>query len=558
MSEPERRDPPAVVDGVLQRLSVSQMQKADAASGGCLRKWRFSKVEKPFPEPESAGQKRGKAGHKRIEDFLKGGPRSGLETLELLGLQRGHIPQPSPLLSVERAMEWRALDVPIVGYVDLIDAGSTPHIKDWKYKKPWDGKLGFDAEDLIDPNHEAGIQMIGYAQALAGVMSFDAVALSHVTFQTSGRPDVRQVTSALKRAEIAPLWEIISRRIVPKMQAAARAAKPQDVEPNESACHKYGGCVYLSVCQDRMARIVAGFKNQAPQKVNQMGLMSSLVAAPPAVIVPPPPQAPVAPPPPPKSRARIQDLAGVSTQGALYMVNGCKARYVCNASVSGSEFASFAPLAGGPPLLVAKDHLVTELPPDGEPIVLPPDAPKSDPVLAAKPAPGTFVGVTNEALVVTDAPKIAETPVEATKTAETQPEAPKSDAPKRGRPKKDATVSTNPPAPAAPSPVAESVAEAVRLYVNCSPIGVITQTLHAYVGELETLLYKQAQLDVFDLRSANDAVFGFGKWKGFLAKATAEYPLAPGHYVVSTGGDERIDTVAQALIGAGAQAVIGR
>lgn len=546
MSEERQRDPPAVVDGKLLRLSVSQMQKADAESGGCLRAWRLSKVEKPFPEPEGAGQRKGKAGHRRLERYLRGEPNAAaeLEHLELVGVHRGLVPAPGPGLLVEHAI-WpdggkpllHALGVPLAGYVDLIDlrglVGGLLRVVDWKYKKPWNGKTGDAAADLVNPRHGAGIQMLGYAEALRNSgYAYSEIELSHVTFRTAGVPDVFPAVARMQREESAPLWEGISARIVPKMHAAAAAAHALDVEPNLKRCDLYRGCPYKPFCFDPKARIAAGFRKLA-LKEGSMGLASSLgIASTPA-------SPPAAPPSVPTPAA---PTAGTAKPGTLYIVRAQKARYLCNTSFGAEIYASFAPAAGGPPLLVPTTEPVTELPPDGPPLVLPPDAPASDPALAARPAPGTMP------------PAAPTTPAPQPAAPQAAVPAPEAAAPKpRGRPRKLQVQ----PDGSVPPPAAAGAPEAVPegdsgLYLNCSPMGVATQSLHAYVEGLQTELYRQAQLpDAFDLRAARDEVFGFGRWKGFLATAVREMPPKPGHYVVATGGDERVDCVAQALIASG-------
>ncbi len=562
------KGPPSIVDGKLARSSVSQMQKAD----GCIRQWRYAKVDKLPDKPPGAGQKRGTKGHGRIETFLKDNDRTALDHLELVGFQKGLIPVPGKDLLVEHPFApegapptLHALHIPLTGYIDLVNPRRVAFekvlvLRDWKFKKPWNGKLGYDADDLINPNHEAGIQMIGYgewARRNAGLFGpFDKVELSHVTFQTEGRADVVEASRIVTLDYIAKAWETISRRIIPRMEAAVLAPTARDVEADgerKGLCDAYGGCPFKSTCHDRMARIVAGFKKAPQTGVTEMGKMSSILG--PAAPSTPTAEAPA------EIKVRklvIEDVeftAAQAIQGTSYTVNGVNAKFLCNTDMAGTTFASFMPLAGGAPLLVPGETAIKELPvlltmpyADKDPIVLPPDAPKSDPALAAKPAPGTLTvpttpKVTETALGNGDVLVVSSTPAPVVEALVAE---------KKPRTKKAVTVEG-----VITSTTAAPTAAGVErfLYFGCAPVGVVTSTLHAYVDGLDKTLQKEAQIDILDLRTAGDQVFGFGKWKGFIAKAALLTPPPAGHYVV-TPGDERIDCVANALASV-SQVVIG-
>lgn len=206
--------------------------------------------------------------------------------------------------------------------------------------------------------------------------------------------------------------------------------------------------------------------------------------------------------------------------------------------------------------------------------VLPPDAPVSNPALAAK---------------LDDAPKPVEPSVPQTESQMVEAlEASINQLPKRGRgrPKKEALpepvkVQLPPPAenprqhpqvtpepqgvarsayevpPSEPLPAAPSAKPgAFTLYFGCSPIRIPTQTLGAYVEALDEALRKAGQLNCPDIRTTTAQDFSFGKWRGYLAKLALETPPAPGHYVV-TRGDERVEVVAEALMEIAELVVIG-
>ena len=148
---------------------------------------------------------------------------------------------------------------------------------------------------------------------------------------------------------------------------------------------------------------------------------------------------------------------------------------------------------------------------------------------------------------------------------------------KRGRPAgsknrpKDAAVEPKAEAPAAseqvivnsPTPAVSEqaivtsptpAASDVRLYFGCAPVGVITQSLYAHMEALEALVIRTASqhgastmAEGDDLRTAEGAALGFGKWFAYLSEAAKSSLPPPGHYVVDLGVDSRIDCVANAI-----------
>ena len=157
---------PVVINGVIQYTSVSALQLAKR----CPRAWRYKYVERLPDDKESKGLTRGTEGHARLATFLTTG-LDILDPLERLGVTRGYVPEFLPLgARVEHSIEGVAAAGPLKmkGSIDLYvpatGAGGELRalVRDWKFKKDI-GKWGCSADDLIDPEHEAGIQMIGYA-----------------------------------------------------------------------------------------------------------------------------------------------------------------------------------------------------------------------------------------------------------------------------------------------------------------------------------------------------------------------------------------------------------
>lgn len=103
----------------------------------------------------------------------------------------------------------------------------------------------------------------------------------------------------------------------------------------------------------------------------------------------------------------------------------------------------------------------------------------------------------------------------------------------------------------------EAHVKGFSLYFGCTPVGVQTQTLTAYVDNLDKMLCEAAQLNCADIRTTMSQDFSFGKWRGYLSKLALEELPAPGHYVVLPG-DERVEVVANALIAKADVTVLGK
>lgn len=603
--EEEEKHAPAVIKGVIQHVSVSQLQKADS----CLRAWHFDKVQHLDRGPEGAGAKRGKAGHKRLESYLKTGDKAYLQHLELLGIERGYVPdiphgQSDPYLLVEWSEVLPAGVMTAVPMDVRIDLGApqwpVPEARDWKFKKSIKD-YGCTPKQLANPSHEAGIQMIGYAKRLSLFLGgAQAVRVSHVTFQTFGRPDAALAEVVLTQTEIDQKWGEITERTVPRMVNAAKATNPQDVEPNFNVCSRYGGCPYLLQCQSPAARVAAMLAKIKAQKdltpapgveivslpltpplmpptfilgETKMGLFAkpgtpqtaeqatTLLAASIAAVTP-------AAVPEPKRLLTVTDpnTAASAKQGETYLVNGEPARFVSFVDVAGGKLAAFAPTKGGNPLLIALETQIKAIA-----NILPPDAPASKPELAAKPAPGTAVPPAPTPVEAAAAPAQAEKRKRATR-AEMAARNAVLTAPKA--PTVECTVTPATPVPTIISakvnghevvtvPFVQQAVTApevlgIFLYINCAPVGVPTQPLNSYVQQIDSEVQKLGQLNLLDIRTADDKVFGFGKWAAYFASSVKENPPQPGHYIAQTGMDQRLDVAANALMGlAGVFTVIG-
>lgn len=589
-------DEPSVKDGVVLRTSVSAMQKAD----GCARQYRFKYVDRLPDKPEGKGAKRGKEGHARVEHYLKTG-ENVLDPLEQLGLEYGYFPAPR-VGFVEYDFEkagFLAGDIPMRGYIDHVDPCPSDiacRVTDWKFKKSI-SKYGCADEDLADPTHEAGIQMLGYGALAVKVWGPPLVELRHVTFQTEGRRDVKPTATVVSAEEITKRWAQVTERIVPKLRQAAAAKTYHEVPKNLDVCEKYGGCAYKSTCLDRVSMIKNRFlkSNEYPKKVLDgvsdspipslpqpaspvapkglltMGLLTTPGSLPSPVVQPPPTPTVV-----PTAGVTLID-AKDAEQGHRYLVNGAKGTFLCGVAISGKTFYSFSMDGGGQPALIlagVKVVLLNEPPVVIAAQVLPPDAPKSNP-----PTP---IGVITTPTVVPSVPQTEQQAVALLQASIAKEEKPKKV--RRMRIEEKGVEVETPPIPvtvvAQPSvevpiqaplpppviveppvvkkekPPAKAGPSGIHLYYGCSPIGTKTDSLIAYTNEIDAKFEEATQLTCEDLRSCNTQEFGFGKWRGFLARVAVENPPPPGHYVV-TRGDERLEVIAAALQAIATQVVMG-
>lgn len=503
MSEGEDRR--SVIDGVCVRTSVSAMQRAD----GCLRQWFYRYVQGLPDKPPSRGQQRGAEGHERIEHYLTTG-EDVLDPLERLGVTAGLIPEPKTPVGVEVPFGpgMDALGVPMAGYIDMVQRyGETVTLTDWKFKKNIE-KWGASREDLVNPKKDSGIQMIGYAEwARRTFPDATFIDVRHVSFQTEGRRAVEETKAPrpLLHDEVVDLWAEVEHRIVPRMKHAAALPDAQLVEKNEDICGKFGGCPYIGTCQDKMARLVAGFKKAKPvaqqERNKPMGMLSSMKSG------------AVAP------RMPIKDEPASSEDQARFDALMAKAE--------AEKAAARAARA------VAKEL----------PQVLPPDAPKSEPEKFSKPEAPPVTKPEAQPVVSPSVPQTAPQMVAALEASVAAVEPPKKEKAKKEKVKE----------PLAP----DSHVKGFNLYIGCTPMGVQAQTLTAYVDKLDKMLCEAAQLNCADIRTTMSQDFSFGKWRGYLAKLALEELPPVGHYVVLPG-DERVEVVANALIAKADLVVLGK
>ena len=277
----------AVVRGHIRYLSVSSVQAFDTRTpAGCERRWAFRYLFGK-KEPETGPMRRGTEAAKMLENYLtqKANP-AALPAFLLAGVK--FLPKPGPDLVVEEPLGGKnvfgkyrieeavakreagkviddfplqACGIPFVGAADfrhsrgefvdtngdlqeeefslnieeIVDHKSTSNI----------AKYGKTAEYL-----ETDVQMVGYGVCASNERPhLDRVRLSHVQYQTDGKPRAAKVTTLVPVERLRNTWDDSVVPVVRRMIDVAKVAKPEDAEPNIAACRAYNhDCPHRPYC----------------------------------------------------------------------------------------------------------------------------------------------------------------------------------------------------------------------------------------------------------------------------------------------------------------------
>lgn len=512
MSRPVDRRPsvtdPGTDAAVIHFSSVSQVQAFEL----CARKWYFDKI-RGIGQPTTARQQFGIEGHAQIEAYLM----TGTDVLGRHARAGKHF-LPDPLgadIEVETAIleehkpdaEGLTADgVAFRGFIDLLNYGPTwrnnegddrplegaVEIVDWKFMG--DLKWAKNATQLTEST-----QMIGYAEWVRRNFHVAAVRVSHGSFQAMGAPSAIKTSTLIMAETVKNLWESTDHTVA-KMKIAARATRPDDVEPTYSSCGAYGGCSYRSVC----------------------------------------PRSP---------GAALKQLFGISREKggtSLSLLEKYKRRAAAVTPEVAAEVeklkAEEISLKQTPEERAAIDEIIAR--PRG---VVPPDAPKSEPPKSAMTIPDEALAGMHPAIQEVAKAFAAEGAiVEVTKhpTNALGDNIVVSPKPK-GRPKKDAVAPQGMvPYPGASGLVVTVTAQPLALFIDAFVDGSIPViSLEPYIVEITAKVALAGNTD--DIRSALDGPLSFGKWKGFLAAAVRECPPPMAHYTVT---DVRESEIRQVVI----------
>lgn len=627
----------AVDNGVVNFFSVSALEKADTRNAGCMRAYYYRYVLR-IKQPETLSTAAGGALHAELADHLRTGSRH-LSALALSGLFM--VPDPGPDLLVEADIDnvITAAGVPLIGQLDcahsrgtnkggnditeIYDPPNTVEIIDWKWKGD-----GAKTEFQLQPNELAhSIQMSGYAIYAHKIFpQAQNVRMSHgLFFATRGRP--RKVTKLQTFDQPLRTWEYVE-SLGRSIQHAVRETNVDKVDANIHGCGKFGGCFY----RDRCSAYKKAFADQSTatlfgetlSKEISMGLqmnppaggsfLSMLPQQQPVAQIDLQAQLKLEEERMRAQAAQVQSGVTLDFASAWRIIEGCGRGYPAltgraasqRAALVGQQVPSGSTLTGAGDLqsITLEDpaHVISlgqELSPQPAPVVhvqhntlamqptnpnpvLPPDAPQSNPALAAQPMPGypqpgvlthpgpaPMPGQATTTLTMQPQPQQwASLPVTGTVTSHmgaalagmpvgtivqgVQPQN-LSQAAAAVPPKRRGRPPRKPVDAAAVQQVANAQAQGdgdLEVYVDCI-VNDDTTTINAYVeGMLDILCDKFVPKEgLHDIRVApSTSPLGYGGWKGALRAMVIEFPPPPDTYVIHTHNDEIMAIVADAML----------
>ena len=220
-----------------RNVSASQI----ATFRSCPTKWWWEKI-RGIRTPETPARTKGKRLHKEWERYLVEGivPQDPIAVSSL-----EHLPPPGSVsreLVETRIDQTEGLPVPLIGYIDLIEAPTSGRRRVTDHKTTSDFKWCRAPEELAtDP--QALVYCAEYLRRYPG----GPVAFRHVYARTKGRPesDVREVS-------LTPEWvdEHYRTSIVKTAHEMATyaTANVRDVPYKTTACDRYGGCPHRGLC----------------------------------------------------------------------------------------------------------------------------------------------------------------------------------------------------------------------------------------------------------------------------------------------------------------------
>lgn len=596
----------AVENGTIKFFSVSALEKADVRESGCVRKYHYRYVVgiKDLDD-EKASVKSGKALHTEIKTYLRTGVRA-LSALALRGLHFIPDPGPDLLveqtIGSPRTPFVTAAGVPLIGFIDCahdrgtnkgtedireaFDPPGTVEVIDWKWKG--DGKkLEYFKQP---PELIKTIQMSGYGVFISKAFPRTPwLRLSHGYFPVKGRQPFK--SSKLHVIDDAVRsWEY-TEGLARVLKDVAQERNPDRVPANPMACGKYGGCQYRDKCTAYQQTSTAMLFGETQSQELSMSLIQTLpsvlqpqAAAPvtftqPAAVTIDPRAALIAEEAMQRAQAQAtqsgvpveftQAITAIQQSGRGFPSLGGAAAQMF-AAMGGQNIAPNSTYPGvgdlGAIMMLDPTHVVqlgnefrrardaaqpqaqapvAQAPVTQQPQVpspLPPDAPQSNPALAAMPIEGYSQPVQHNTQAFMHVPTATLPQVQM--QAPATPSEPK----RRGRkPKAVASAVATPGAPVAAAPQASGGYE---VFVDCRP-NCEAEDLHAYLdGICEALVSKFCPPPCLpDVRCApRDSALGFGGWAGAIRAIALEHPPAPGVLFLDTRGNPFAEVLADALL----------
>lgn len=517
--------------------------------------------------------------------------------------------------------------VPVIGWVDHMnrrgvnmgadditdtqDPPGTVEIIDWKWKRDGSKAQYYLTRDQLITN----TQLCGYGLAIGRHFGAPHVRLSHGYFPSMrGRP--RKVTKLHVLQDCADNWKYVD-GLARNLRCVAQESNPERIEGNRNACESYGGCPYRDQCptykqsssadifgttaskdltmaltfgnqpptqpisqafldaeeaklraQAAQQQVMPGFA-EACARLHAKGMMPQLAGAAAQMYAAAGGQA-VAPGTTFPGIGALASMPPISEPAQLMQI----ANEVAPApqqQAPAAHPAAFALAASQAPAQAAAIVAAAQQPPPWSPQavqqILPPDAPASQPHLAAKPVEGfpfppagpSFASPVAPPFTFPPAqqpqgPAVPSTPVAAPSTATAaSPAAPATSTEPAAASKKRGPKPKNVEAPATAGAVgntATSTTGGYAVFVDCTP-NIDSISLHPYVDEIVNSLVQRfcAPPALPDLRCApKDGPLGFGGWRGALRAIVLEKPPAAGTYHLRARGDEIVEEVAAAML----------
>lgn len=511
--------------------------------------------------------------------------------------------------------------VPLVGKIDYLhdrginyggsdienvnDPPGTVEVGDHKWKRD-----GAKLEYFLEPNELIKtIQMSGYGVFVAKAFpGHSHIRLSHNYYPlTRGVP--RKVTKLHVIDDCLRAWEYVDAlgRVV---KDVAKERTWDHVPGNRHSCNKYGGCEFRETCstykQDSLAMLFGETATSELKQDLQMGLIlpPSLQAQQPAFVAPPVPQAPsvdlrlqLEQQEQAQRAAAAQTMVGVlpgfldacnviSQSGKGFPAMGGAAAQMY-AACGGQSIAPGTTFAGTLDLakvtLTDPTHLLLlaneikaeqEKTRNAQPTapmlpqmqhvqhntvasILPPDAPASNPALAAKPIEGYSMPGLQMLPPAQAAPLLPPNTFVA---------APADTGKRHRRTKAEMEAARNQVSPSsAPSPQVGTVAPPssqpaiavgaddgfFEVFIDCVPNGEY-ESLHPYIDGLNLALnqkFNTAPGALQDIRCVFDknSPLAYGGWKGAINALVRELPPTAARYFLDTRGNEIALEVADAM-----------
>lgn len=284
---------PSIVDGVLTRFSVSQIKTFDSSKhGGCERRWGFQKIWH-VDEPENKGAVESTKCHLFAESYLKTGwsvvGNNNLERAFLAG--KWMLPERGDDLLIEMKFdgEISLAGVPCNGRIDVVVPRTDPvlpglsvEIGDHKFHGDMEERALTSAQLEWDP------QMLCYGMVM--ISKYPGISFVRFTHYNYQKREPRPPEGGRKVSVVLPVEEIIRRwfmleKLVEKMKLYAGSTSPAQLPANTKACYAYGktyACPHIETC----TKIGGMPVSESGLSEKEAALWGNMVVPPPSTSVP--------------------------------------------------------------------------------------------------------------------------------------------------------------------------------------------------------------------------------------------------------------------------------